>query len=244
MIKIAVCDDDGETLETARNLILKWSKERNIPVEVTAYDNGDSLIFANSRNGADIIFLDIIMPLLNGMETAREIRNADTAVKIVFLTSSPEFALESYEVKAYDYLLKPVNYDRVSKVLDECAAAFEEERKNIVLKTAFGYQKIYLSDIEYVEAQNKKVIFYLKNGEPTESPVPLYSIEDKLTSENGFFKCHRSYLVYMPAVESFSSSDITLSSGRKIPIARGYAKAFKEAYFELMFSKRGKNVWQ
>ncbi len=244
MIKIAVCDDDGETLETARNLILKWSKERNIPVEVTAYDNGDSLIFANSRGKIDIIFLDIIMPLLNGMETAKEIRTADTAVKIVFLTSSPEFALESYEVKAYDYLLKPVSYDRVSKVLDECTAAFEGERKNIVLKTAFGYQKIYLSDVEYVEAQNKKVIFYLKNGEPTESPAPLYSIEDKLTSENGFFKCHRSYLVYMPAVESFSSSDIIFSSGRKIPIARRYAKAFKEAYFELMFSKRGKNVWQ
>ena len=68
-----------------------------------------------------------------------------------------------------------------------------------------------------------------------ESTDPLYSFEDKLTNSNGFFKCHRSYLVYLPNIDHFSTTEITTKSGRNIPIARGYAKAFKEAYFSLMF---------
>ena len=235
MLKIAVCDDSPLFLELAIKFINKWSEERQFPVSISSYNNGDDLLAANADERMDIIFLDIIMPLLNGMDTARELRQTDKAVKIIFLTSSPEFALESYEVKAQGYVLKPIVYEHLKDMLDECAHAITDEPAHIILKTSFGYQKLYLHDIEYAEAQNKKVVFHLCTGDTLEASEPLHSFESRFTEDNRFFKCHRSYLVYLQNVDHFTTTQITMKSGRSIPIARGYAKAFKEAYFAQMF---------
>ena len=235
MIRIAVCDDSPEFLQQAVNMVERWSEESGVPAEIYRFDNGDVLLAKNAVTHMDIIFLDIIMPLQSGIDTAKELRQSDKAVKIIFLTSSPEFALDSYEVKAQDYLLKPVTYEKVKETLTECSHTFEEEPKNIVLKTAFGYQKLYFHDMEYAEVQNKRVVFYLRTGKTVESAESLHSLEDRLCLNDGFFKCHRSYLVYLPNVDHFSMTEIITKSGRSIPIARGYGKAFKEAYFAFVF---------
>ena len=235
MLKIAVCDDSQIFLGCAVKLIQKWSDERRIPVELHTFNNGDELIAANTEERLDIIFLDIIMPLLNGMDAARELRQRDKSVKIIFLTSSPEFALESYEVKAQGYVLKPIAYEKLKELLDECAQSFTEEPKNIIIKTIAGYQKLYFHEIEYAEAQNKKVFFHLRSSNIVECVEPFHSFEDRFTLEDGFFKCHRSYLVYLQNVDYFTATQITTKSGRNIPVSRSYAKAFKEAYFSQMF---------
>ena len=235
MIRVAVCDDSPEFLQRAVNMVERWSEQSGTPAEIYRFDNGDALLAKNAITHMDIIFLDIIMPLQSGIDTAKELRQSDNAVKIIFLTSSPEFALDSYEVKAQGYLLKPVTYEKVKETLDECSHSFDEEPKNIVLKTAFGYQKLYFHDIEYLEAQNKRVVFYLRTGKTVEAAESLHSLEERLSINDGFFKCHRSYLVYIPNVDNFSMTDITTKSGRSIPIARGYSKAFKDAYFAVVF---------
>lgn len=235
MIRIAVCDDNSEFLERTVNMIEKWSEQSRIPSEILRFDNGDALIEKNAVVRIDIIFLDIIMPFLNGMDTAKELRQVNNAVKIIFLTSSPEFALESYSVKAKDYLLKPITYEKIKEILDECSHDIETEPKNIVIKTASGYQKLFYHDIEYAEAQRKKVIFYLRSGKTVEAVEPFYSFVDRLTDCDGFFKCHRSYLVYLPNIDYFNMTEIITKSGRKIPIARGYGKTFQEVYFSIIF---------
>lgn len=237
MLRIAMCDDSPAFLQSTEQLIRRWSEQSEIPVDIFTFDNGDALIDKNMSLRMDIIFLDILMPMLNGMDTAKELRHMDTAVKIIFLTSSPEFALESYDVKAQDYLLKPVTYEKIKKALDECVRTLEFEPLHLVLKTYVGYQKLYLHDIEYIEAQNKRVVFYLRAGHEVAVAEPLRSFEDKFAGSTSFFKCHRSYLVYLPNVEHFSTSNIIMKSGRNIPIARGCAKAFKEAYFARMFQE-------
>ena len=161
MLRIAICDDSPAFLQHAEQLVRRWSEQSRIPIHIAAFENGDELIAGNASARMDIIFLDILMPMLNGMDTARELRQTDRAVKIIFLTSSPEFALESYDVRAQGYLLKPVTYEKLKEILDECASTFEAEPKHLVLKTSFGYQKLYFHNIEYIEAQNKRVVFYL-----------------------------------------------------------------------------------
>ena len=235
MLKIAVCDDSPDFLQLAVDMVERWTEQSRIQTEIYRFDNGDALLAKNAVTHMDIIFLDIIMPLQNGIDTAKELRQSDNAVKIIFLTSSPEFALDSYEVKAQGYLLKPVTYEKVKETLDECSHSFDEEPKNIVLKTAFGYQKLYFHDIEYAEAQNKRVVFFLRTGKTVEAAQPLHSLEDRITENDGFFKCHRSYLVYLPNVDHFSMTEIITKTGRSIPIARGYGKSFKEAYFTFVF---------
>ena len=214
MLKIGICDDSKIFLICAEKLIRKWSDERRIPVKIYTFNNGDKLVAANTEERLDIIFLDIIMPLLNGMDAARELRQRDKSVKIIFLTSSPEFALESYEVKAQGYVLKPIAYDKLKELLDECAQSFAEEPKNMV---------------------NKRVFFHLRSGNIIESAEPFHSFEERFSSQDGFFKCHRSYLVYLQNVDHFTAAEITTKSGQNIPVSRGYAKAFKEAYFAQMF---------
>ena len=125
--------------------------------------------------------------------------------------------------------------EKIKATLDDCSLSFVSEPKNTVLKTAFGYQKIYFHDIEYAEAQNKRVIFHLRGGKEICAADTLHSIEERFTEEDGFFKCHRSYLVYMPNVDRFGTTELRMKSGSSIPIARGYGKAFKEAYFSMMF---------
>lgn len=233
-MRIAVCDDNAVFLQNAVQLIERWGAERCVPIEVCPFENGDALIAANASARFDVIFLDILMPMLSGMDTARELRQHDSAVRILFLTASPEFALESYEVKAQGYLLKPVAYEKLRAALDECAAVMTTQPKHLIVHTPYGYQRVYYHTIDYIEAQNKRVCFHLESGEVVASVEPLYTFEKALTVDEGFFKCHRSYIVYMPHVENFNAVQITTKAG-DVPIARGFAKPFKDAYFALMF---------
>lgn len=235
MIRLALCDDEANCLASTRHMIEQWSANRGIPAQIRCFDNGDSLLESIRRAKPDVILLDIMMPLFNGMDTAHEIREFDKAAKIVFLTSSPEFALESYSVKASGYIIKPVSFEQLSEVLNDCTTALQEEPEHLLLKSACGYHKIYLHDIEYIEAQNKRVVFFLKSGQPLTITEPLYSFESKLLTKDGFFKCHRSYIISMAHVNSFSSTEITMKSGCCIPIARGSVKAFQDVYFSFMF---------
>lgn len=108
MIKIAICDDDALCLQSTKEAVSKWAFQYNIQVTVEVFDNGDRLLEHCLREHTDILLLDIMMPLLNGMDAAHEIRDYDQHVRIIFFTSSPEFAIDSYDVKASGYLLKPL----------------------------------------------------------------------------------------------------------------------------------------
>jgi len=238
MIRLAICDDEAHCLDSTKRMIERWLASCGIPAQISCFDNGDTLLESIRRAKMDIVLLDIMMPLLNGMDTAHEIREFDKAIKIVFLTSSPEFALESYSVKASGYIIKPVSYEKLSEALNDCTAALQEEPEHLLLKSTHGYHKIYLHDIEYIEAQNKQVVFFLKLCQSLTITEPLYSFENKLLTKDGFFKCHRSYIISMSHVNSFSSVEITMKSGCCIPIARGSGKAFQDAYFSFMFGDK------
>lgn len=238
MIRLAICDDEVQCLDSTRRMIEQWSERCSIPVQIRCFDNGDALLQSIRRTRTDIVFLDIMMSLLNGMDTAREIREIDKAVKIVFLTSSPEFALESYSVKANGYILKPFSDKQLSEVLNDCTAALEEKSEHLLLKSTDGYHKIHLHEIEYIEAQNKNVIFFLRSGRSLTSTEHLRVFENKLLTKDGFFKCHRSYIISMSQVNSFSLSEIKMKSGGCVPIARGSGKAFQNAYFSFMFNEK------
>ena len=240
-LKIAVCDDDIFFLGQAEHAVKRWAEEQDLTVELQLFDNGDSLLTASRTEQFDVLLLDIMMPLFNGMELAHVIRKTNTAVKIIFLTSSPEFAVESYDVKASGYLLKPLRYEKLCSVLDDCKAPQDEESPHIIAKTPQGYHKIYLSEIECLEAQNKKAIFHLCSGKVQDALGTFSNYAKPLTIENGFFKCHRSYIVSIPQVDHFNTAQIRTRSGMQVPIARGYGKEFKEVYFAYMFQKETTN---
>ena len=238
MVRIGICDDCSSFLHQTKSMIDNWdNKPQNITTEV--FENGDAMISAHTANPFDIIFLDIVMPLLNGIEAARELREKDKTVKIVFLTSSVEFAVDSYTVKASNYLLKPVHPTKLFTCLDELISEIQSTSRCITVRGLHATHRIQLSSIEYIEAQGKHILFVLSDGNSVESPEPLYTYEDKLILDDGFFKCHRSYIVNLHCISSFSSKEVILHSGCRIPISRSCQKDFETIYFSVIFGKAG-----
>ena len=163
MLKIAVCDDEICFMDMLCPLLEQWAKEREVNLTIYRFTNGDDLIDAQRSGCMDLIILDVIMPLLNGIDTARELRNMNQTVPIVFLTSSREFAVDSYEVKAFHYLIKPVSQMNLFPMLDEFLKIFNSCKPFFTARTTDGFCRIFITDVDYLEAQNKQVLVHLSN---------------------------------------------------------------------------------
>jgi DNA-binding LytR/AlgR family response regulator len=233
-MRIAICDDQPEHLEQLRKIIGAWGG--GTPV-VSCFDNGNSLLQAHHTGSFDIIFLDVLMPLLSGMETARELRQFDKTVKLVFLTTSPEYALEAFTVKASNYLLKPLDPDKIHCCLQELSEELQVSARKVCIRGIHCLHQIPVTDIEYIESQNKRILFVLSNGETILSGEPLYTYEEKLTLEDGFFKCSRSFIVNIHRIDTFTTKEIRTRSGARIPISRTCHREFENAYFSVLFGK-------
>ena len=234
MLKIAICDDMPDFLEQTKILAENWSKKPD-NMTISLFSDGDALVESHTADPFDIIFLDVVMPLVNGIDTAAEIRAHDNNVKIIFLTFSKEFAYESYAVKANDYLLKPVDSAKFYAALDACYTDILEHEKCLTIRSTSGVHRINLQSIEYIEAQGKQVLFSLTDGRIIEAIEPFYTYESQLFLNDGFFKCHRSYLVNLYKLSTYAQNEITMRSGCRIPISRSLHKQFKETYFALLF---------
>lgn len=238
MLRLAICDDMSEFLQSTKELLEHW-EEKPVDIMIELFTDGDSLIGSHTSNPFDIILLDVVMPLSNGIEIASEIRKFDRSVKIVFLTSSSEYAVESYGVNANYYLLKPIDKSKLFYCLNTFYLDIMENAKYITVKSVTAVHRIALRNIEHIEAQGKKVLFVLCDGSTVDSTNPFYFYEYQLLQEDGFLKCHRSYMVNIYKISTYSQKEIRMQSGCRIPISRSYHKEFENAYFELLFRKEG-----
>lgn len=234
-VKIAVCDDEFQFLDAFCPLIEQWTKNHDIPLTLYKFTNGDDLITAHNSECMDLIILDVIMSPLNGMDTARELRRNDHLVPLIFLSSSSEFAVDSYEVKAFYYLIKPVDSEKLFPILDEFLRTCQRLKSVYIAPTADGFCKIAIADVEYLEAQNKRVLVCLSDGRRIEIRELFSKCEEVFSPKNGFCRCHRSYIVNLNYMNQFSKTWILTRHNFKIPISRNGYTAFKEAYFQNMF---------
>lgn len=235
-MKIAICDDEIQFIDAVSSLLEQWAKKHGLPLTLRHFTDGDALIDAHQSEYMDLIILDIIMPLISGLDTAREIRNSDQSVPIVFLTSSKEFAVDSYDVKALNYLIKPVDPVKLFQTLDDFLKIHSLAKAAFTAHTADGFFRIVIADVIYLEAQNKEVLLYMTNGRIITICEQFSKCEEVFSPENGFCRCHRSYIVNLSYVEQFSKTAVTTLHGTDIPISRNKYSLFKEVYFNHMFS--------
>lgn len=233
-MKIAICDDDETFLMYLHSLLEKWTKSNGSLISIYSFTNGDELLLAQQHESMDLIFLDVVMPLLNGIDTARELRNNHESVPIIFLTSSREYAVDSYEVQALNYLMKPIKEAALFHVLDNFLEASRKNEQAFVAKTASGFCRINISDVAWLEAQNKLVYVNFTNGSTLKICETFHKCMEIFSEDRGFFKCHRSYLVNLSCVREFTKNSLYIDK-TIIPIARSCYAAFKEAYFQHIF---------
>lgn len=238
MIKIAFCDDDMEVLHQMNELLDRYRVERNEDITYAAFQSPFELLTEIEKGiRPDILFLDVVMPGQNGMDVAKEIRQYDTNMKIVFLTSSPEFAVESYSVGAYFYQLKPIWEESFFRLMDAVLAECEKKKKNsLILRSKDGITRIDLQQLEYCEVLGRKLLFHLENGAVLESAGSLDDLAGQLMQYSNFFRPHRSFLVNMEYIQNISSRSIKMVNDAEIPIPHGKCSEIKNTYMEYAFN--------
>lgn len=238
MIKIAFCDDDMEVLHQMNELLDRYRVERNEDITYAAFQSPFELLTEIEKGiRPDILFLDVVMPGQNGMDVAKEIRQYDTNMKIIFLTSSPEFAVESYSVGAYFYQLKPIWEESFFRLMDAVLAECEKKKKNsLILRSKDGITRIDLQQLEYCEVLRRKLLFHLENGAVLESAGSLDDLAGQLMQYSNFFRPHRSFLVNMEYIQNISSRSIKMVNDAEIPIPHGKCSEIKNTYMEYAFN--------
>lgn len=238
MIKIAFCDDDMEVLHQMNELLDRYRVEWNEDITYAAFQSPFELLTEIEKGiRPDILFLDVVMPGQNGMDVAKEIRQYDTNMKIIFLTSSPEFAVESYSVGAYFYQLKPIWEESFFRLMDAVLAECEKKKKNsLILRSKDGITRINLQQLEYCEVLGRKLLFHLENGAVLESAGSLDDLAGQLMQYSNFFRPHRSFLVNMEYIQNISSRSIKMVNDAEIPIPHGKCSEIKNTYMEYAFN--------
>lgn len=238
MIKIAFCDDDMEVLHQMNELLDRYRVERNEDITYAVFQSPFELLTEIEKGiRQDILFLDVVMPGQNGMDVAKEIRQYDTNMKIIFLTSSPEFAVESYSVGAYFYQLKPIWEESFFRLMDAVLAECEKKKKNsLILRSKDGITRIDLQQLEYCEVLGRKLLFHLEDGAVLESAGSLDDLAGQLMQYSNFFRPHRSFLVNMEYIQNISSRSIKMVNDAEIPIPHGKCSEIKNTYMEYAFN--------
>ena len=238
MIKIAFCDDDMEVLHQMNELLDRYRVERNEDITYAAFQSPFELLTEIEKGiRPDILFLDVVMPGQNGMDVAKEIRQYDTNMKIIFLTSSPEFAVESYSVGAYFYQLKPIWEESFFRLMASVLSECEKKKKNsLILRSKDGITRVNLQQLEYCEVLGRKLLFHLENGAVLESAGSLDDLAGQLMQYSNFFRPHRSFLVNMEYIQNISSRSIKMVNDAEIPIPHGKCSEIKNTYMEYAFN--------
>jgi len=233
MLQIAVCDDNIDELSNMVQLIDLYRTSKHLSCEYAVFSNGFELVSALEKGKQfDIYCLDIIMPGFTGIDVAKEIRGFDKTAPILFFTSSPEFALESYSVKAINYVLKPISKEKLFFTFDEMLEQIKAEKDEdmIIVKSNEGIQKILISNLTFAEVIGRNVLYHLRSGKVIECTEPFSAVCDTLLKYNCFIKPYRSYLVNMQYVDTIENHQVTLQTLSAIPVAQGKAREIKQQY--------------
>ena len=228
MLKIALVDDnelDAKRLENAINMHLE---EIDVKGTVDIFTRAVNFL-EDKRDVYDVIFLDIDMPFMSGMECAHKLREAGNKVPIIFETNYSSLAIDGYSVNALGFIVKPVKQADVNDVLDKLLEKIKDEAddEKIIVKVKSGYQSIPLNEIKYIEVNIHDLYYHCKNG-TYQSRGVLKEIEKQLPNEK-FVNCSNCYLVNLDYVDSIVKNDAKIGDDL-LKISKNKKKAFIQAY--------------
>lgn len=224
MIRIAVVEDNRECADRLTEHLNRFAKENDRQFEIVTFRDGMDIIKLY-RSNWDIIFMDIEMPLLNGMDAAREIRKSDPVVIIIFVTRMSHYAIHGYEVGALDFILKPVNYFPFSLKLRKAISNIESRKTQemVYLPTIGVTKRLPVRDIYYVEMNDHKLIFHTTEGNLSVSGTLKHW--EAILHPLHFARCNSGYLVNLEQVSSYRKDEVIVG-GDTLIVSRPRRKEF------------------
>lgn len=240
MLNIALCDDSAEDLALiCKHLKNYQNLHKEYEFHVDIYHSSQELSDAirNSRE-YDIYFLDILMPGQDGISLARTMRDAFLPGLIIFLTSSPEYSMEAFRVKAMQYLLKPVQESAFFEVLDDASEVLRKmTARYFTASLPDGKQPLRLSSIVYVECRSRILHFHMSDGQTLQSRNIRGSFETEiqpLLNDYRFCRPHHSYVINMGYIVRLLPSEIVMNDGSAVPISRKYLRETRKMYLDYL----------
>lgn len=238
-MRIAIAEDKPDDRNRLVSDLRKWAMENNIPLSPppALYESGEALLEHFSPEKYDVIFLDIFMEGINGMETARCIRETDQACRLVFITTSAEFAVDSYDVDSSWYLVKPYSYEKLSQALARCGADFLEQNQCLTIPGKYGGQKLFLHQIVWTEYINRQICIHLENGGELYTRMRQSELADLLLAYPYFCDCMKGILVNLEFIEKLDEHCFLLRNGQTLPISRLKYRDVREKYLDYSYAK-------
>ena len=241
-IRIACCDDEKQQLELYKMMFTNIEMRQDIKLNVEYFLSGNFMLerFQSEKNPFDLVYLDMDMDEKSGLDLAKEIRqNYHSDCLILFLTNYPKYMQNSFDVRAFQYMIKPVQFDEFEKKFNAARKYLEKDDKNrVVLKIDEDNVVFFTNEIYYIEKEksSKQFLVYLEDKCVVAKGV-LSAIENQLLEQH-FMRTHRSYLVNMKHIRRIQKNDLVLSNGNLVPISRRKEKELKQQFMRYAILER------
>ena len=231
MLRIAVCDDEQSMCDKIRTMLSGFFRGKNMEIDILQFSGGRELL--KYDQAIDIVFLDIQMNGIDGMETARELRRRKFKGFLIFITVLQERVFQAFEVQAYDYLVKPVEEASFEKMMERLLASMQSaEKANLLVRKGYESRLISFDEIVFCEIIDRKVYLHLASSEVVDFYERIEKLETKL--DDRFFRCHRSFLINLRYLKSYKNGTAYMEGGKEIPVSRLRGKEFSAEILQYM----------
>lgn len=233
--RVGICDDEKGTCSEIEDFVYRFFFENNYNSEVEVWFDGEDCIKSlKDEESYDVIFLDIELPGINGVDVGKAIRDefANDNIQIVYISSKTGYALELFQVHPYDFLIKPINYEAISRILAKLLCLDENDSRIFRYKNGKREGKTPVGKIMYLESDNKHIRLHLDNEKTIEYSGKLSVEREKLPKQ--FITIAKSYIVNMKYIASCSSTNVLLTNGVKINITAPHRDEFRLTFTQFL----------
>ncbi len=232
MIKIGICDDEAAMRKSLRTPLEQKLQLLGADYRIFEYNSGEALLTRPETEGLEILFLDIEMKKLSGMDTARRLRKRDADTLLIFVTAYPDFVFQGYEVHAFHYILKPYEPRKIQNVLEQALKELGKHQEQFfTLEQKSGISKIPLRKILAFSSDRRKVVLSMENGEKHDFYGKLDTVEQGLPDY--FIRCHNRHLVNLNHITALEK-DCCICGASPFPVSRAYRQPLEIAFARLL----------
>ncbi len=243
MLEIAICDDEPQEIETAnRNIQSYLSSHPELNADISVFTSAMELLYQMEKKvNFDILLLDICMPGILGIEAAQQLRKDGNGSRIIFLTTSREYAVEAFSVNAVHYLLKPYSASDFSEAMDKAVRMTEKSsEQHLSVKSRSSVYMLKLKTLLYVEAINHSQFVYSAAEAPVELRMTINELHEMLSeTDYDFYRVGAAYIVNLKQIRQLSAKEMVMNGGRHLPVPRGAFAELKKAHMRALFKEVG-----
>ena len=231
MIRIAICDDEKHMSDHIRAMASDFFRKKNREIQLRTFLSGEELL--NYDGQIDILFLDIQMNGMDGLETARKLRAGKFRGFLIFITVLKEMVFQSFEVQAYDYLVKPVDEKQFGKTMERLYASMQNASEDsLLVQQGYEGRIVPKDEIVFFEVIDRKIYLNLASGEIIDYYERIENLETKL--DGHFFRCHRSYLINLKHLKGYKNGTACMDNGKEVPVSRLRSREFSGVILQYM----------